>query len=88
MVCPFMVIFSVLANDCQNSASLIFCCRFALAFFRRRAFLEDKSLRKSIFCGFWVFFLGLIVFPFTAISQVLIKPFFLGVTRIQFGYNF
>ena len=65
IVCPFIVIRSVLANDCQNFASISLCCRFSLAFFRRRAFLEDDSSRKSTFLGFWVFFLVLIVFSST-----------------------
>jgi hypothetical protein len=55
-----MVILSVLANDCQNSASISLCCRFSLAFLRRRAFLEDDSSRKSTFFGFDVFFFVLI----------------------------
>ncbi len=82
-----MVILSVLAKDCQNSASINFCRRFSLAFLMRRAFLEDDNSRKSTFFGFDGFFFLLIFVTFTEISFVLINQFFLGVTRIQIGYT-
>ena len=51
-VCPFMVILSVPANDCQNSASDMWFRSFSWASLRTRVFLEADSSSKSIFSGF------------------------------------
>jgi hypothetical protein len=91
IVCPFIFILWVSANDNKNFVSINFWRNFSLASLRKRVFLEADSSSKSTGWGFnsafTLFFFVLICFPCTLKSCVLINPFFLERIHVKIGYK-